>query len=189
MTKLKIFLIIMLVIILIPLLINFYVVFKSSKYIKKDVTQNDYILVLGCAVKNGEPSLMLQDRLDKAIEIYQKYPTPIIISAQHSKDYSEVDVMQEYLLKHDVNANDIIRDDIGFSTSESLENFKNNFSNKSVIIVTQEYHLYRSLFIAEKLNIKAIGISSKKINYRGQTFRNIREILARNKDFLKYLFK
>ena len=194
MKKLKIFIIILLCLMLIPFIINFYVVFKVKDKIVNlnDINQNyDYGLVLGCGIKSdGTPSLMLRDRLDKVIEIYDKgLINNIIISGHHSDNYSEVDVMEEYLLDHNINKDVIIRDNEGFSTSESMENYQNKYQNKSVIIITQEYHLYRSLYLAQKFNLNAVGVSAKLVNYGGQIFRNLREILARNKDFLKYLFK
>ena len=194
MKKLKIFIIIFLCLMLIPFIINFYVVFKVQDKIVdiKDINKYyDFGLVLGCGVKkDGSPSLMLQDRLDKTIEIYDKgLIKNIIISGHHSDDYSEVDVMEDYLINHGINKNVIIRDNRGFSTSESIENYQKKFAEKSVIIITQEYHLYRSLYLAQKFNLNAVGTPAKMVNYGGQIFRNLREILARNKDFLKYLFK
>lgn len=194
MKKLKIFIIIFLCLMLIPFIINFYVVFKVQDKIIgiKDINKSyDIGLVLGCGVKkDGSPSLMLQDRLDKTIEIYDKgLIKNIIISGHHSDGYSEVDVMEDYLINHGINKNVIIRDNRGFSTSESIENFANKYQDKTAIIITQEYHLYRSLYLAQKFNLNAVGTPAKMVNYGGQIFRNLREILARNKDFLKYLFK
>ena len=194
MKKLKIFIIIVLCLMLIPFIINFYVVFKVKNNIINidDINKNyDYGLVLGCGVKkDGTPSLMLRDRLDKVIEIYDEgLINNIIISGHHSDDYSEVDVMENYLIDHGISKNIIIRDNDGFSTSESMENYQKKYQDKSVIIMTQEYHLYRSIYLAQKFNLNAVGIPAKLVNYGGQIFRDLREILARNKDFLKYIFK
>ncbi len=193
MKKLKIILIILLVITLIPIGINTYVILstKNKIYENNEITEKyDYALVLGCAaLKNGEPSKMLKDRLNKAIEIYENnLVNNIIISGDHSASYSEVTTMENYLLKEGIPKDAIIRDDIGYSTGESLVNYKNNFQDKKVIIITQEYHLYRALYIAKTLNLNAIGSYAKKVNYNGQFLREIREILARNKDFLLYTF-
>ena len=58
------------------------------------------------------------------------------------------------------------------------------FGVKKMIIVTQEYHLYRALYIAKKLGIEAYGIASDYHTYVGQSIRDLREVLARNKDFI-----
>ena len=191
MKKLKILIIIALVIILIPIGINVFVIEKTKNSIKdmNNIDNHyDYALVLGCSVhKDGTPSLMLRDRLEASIKLYNsKIIDKIIISGDHKNDYSEVDVMYKYLIDNNVLESDIIRDDIGYSTGESIVNYYNNYQGSSVIIVTQKYHLYRALYISQKYKLNAVGVSAKKVTYGGQTFREIREILARVKDFLKY---
>ena len=66
---------------------------------------------------------------------------------------------------------------------------KKVFGAKKVVIVTQEYHLYRSLYIANKLGLEAYGVASDPRAYAGQTMRELREIIARDKDFIKCIFK
>ena len=80
-------------------------------------------------------------------------------------------------------------DHAGFSTYETMYRAKEIFGADKIIVVTQEYHLYRALYIADKLGIEAFGVSSDYTTYSGQTKRELREILARNKDFLTSIFK
>ena len=180
-------------IICILLIGNFYVcISEKSKIIdSSSITEKyDYILILGCSVlKNGEPSLMLRDRLNKGIELYnQELAEKIIITGDHSDSYSEVSVMHNYLIDSGIEEDNIIIDNEGYSTSESLINYQKEHKKEKVIIVTQKYHLYRALYIADRLNINAIGVYADDVNYFGQTYRDIREILARNKDLYKMLF-
>ena len=189
--RVKIILILILVMLLIPLGINFYVVLKVKDRIKdmNELSEKyDYILVLGCGVKEGKPSLMLQDRLDKALELYNKGTSNKIILTGDEGN-REVSVMTNYLVNNGVLKDDIIEDEEGYSTGDSLLNYQDKFKVKSVVIVTQEYHLPRSLYIAHKLQINAIGVPTQKVKYYGNTYRYIREILARNKDFFKFLFQ
>ncbi len=189
--KVKIILIVFLAMLLIPLGINFYVVLNTKDSIKdiSEVSEKyDYILVLGCGVKEGRPSLMLQDRLDKALELYiNGTSNKIILTGDEGN--REVSVMTNYLVNNSVLKDDIIEDEKGYSTGDSMLNFKNRFKDNSVVIVTQEYHLPRSLYIAHKLKINALGVSAKNAKYYGNTYRYMREILARNKDFFKFLFQ
>ena len=74
-------------------------------------------------------------------------------------------------------------DHAGFSTYDSMVRAKDIFCAEKVIVVSQEYHLYRALYLAEKLGLDAYGVSAMDIDYRGQAYREFREMLARAKDF------
>ena len=152
----------------------------------------DCIIVLGAAVKNGNtPSRMLSDRLDKSLEVYKTGCTSkILVSGDHGdKYYNEVGVMKNYLIDEGVESSNIFMDHAGFSTYDTMYRAKNIFKAKKVVIVTQQYHLYRALYIAEKLGIEAYGVSALDVRYAGQTKRDIREFLAIDKDFVKVIFK
>ena len=96
--------------------------------------------------------------------------------------------MRDYTLEKGINSKDIFMDHAGFSTYDSIYRAKEIFLAKKVIIVTQEYHLYRALYIANELGLDAVGVSAPKIYY-GQEMRDVREVLARNKDFVQCVFK
>lgn len=156
----------------------------------KSLTDVDCILVLGCGVKsNGEPSDMLEDRLLQGIELYNLKAAPkLLMSGDHGQpEYDEVNTMKKFAIQKGIPSTDIFMDHAGFSTYESIYRAKEIFGAEKVIIVTQKYHLYRALYIAEKLGIDAYGVSSDYRKYIGQTPREIREILARNKDFFTLL--
>lgn len=152
----------------------------------------DCIIVLGCQVKdNGEPSGMLGDRLKRGIELYKSGAAPkIIMSGDHGQTiYDEVNTMKQVAIDAGVPSEDIFMDHAGFSTYESMYRAKEVFKAKKVIVVTQEYHLYRALYIAKELGLEAYGVHSDYDMYIGQTYREIREILARCKDFVKTILK
>lgn len=152
----------------------------------------DAILVLGCLVKSdGSPSDMLRDRLMMGVELYNAGASPkLLMSGDHGqKGYDEVSAMKKYAIDADIASEDIFMDHAGFSTYESVYRAKEIFQADKVVIVTQEYHLYRALYIAEKLDIEAYGVPSDYHTYVGQIMREIREILARCKDFVGVIFK
>jgi vancomycin permeability regulator SanA len=153
----------------------------------------DCILVLGCQVKaDGSPSHMLQDRLERAIALYnnQGIRTKLLMSGDHGQDsYNEVATMRQYALDRGVPSEDIFMDHAGFSTYESLYRAKYIFGAQKVIIVTQKYHLYRALYAAQALGIEAYGVASDYRTYSGQAARDVREVLARVKDFVMCIFK
>ena len=152
----------------------------------------DCIVVLGCQVKDdGKPSDMLADRLRRGIELYNQGVAPkIIMSGDHGqKEYDEVNTMKQVAVDAGIPSNDIFMDHAGFSTYESLYRAKKIFEADKIIVVTQKYHLYRTLYIAEKLGIEAYGVNADYHTYWGQSNRDAREILARCKDFIKTIFK
>ena len=148
----------------------------------------DCILVLGAGVmSDGTPSNMLEDRLLGAIAMYEKgFSDFIFLSGDNSgEDYDEVSAMERYCIKAGIPKEAIIRDDIGFSTSESIYNAVVTHGFKQIIVVTQRYHLYRAIYTAEKMGISADGFASDYRVYSAQAKRDIREYFARVKDFLK----
>ena len=151
----------------------------------------DCILVLGCRVyEDGSLSHMLQDRLQRGLELYTAGIAPkLLMSGDHGqKEYDEVNAMKGFAVENGVPSEDVFMDHAGFSTYESLYRAKEVFGVEKVIIVTQEYHLHRALYIAQQLGLEAYGVASDYRSYAGQILRDIREILARNKDFVNTLF-
>jgi len=104
-------------------------------------------------------------------------------------EYDEVNAMKQYAIEKGIDSEQIFMDHAGFSTYESIYRAKEIFGAERVVIITQEYHLYRALYIADALGLEAYGVASDQRTYSGQTMRDVREILARNKDFLTSLFK
>ena len=112
------------------------------------------------------------------------------MSGDHGReDYDEVNVMKSYAVENGVPDSDVFMDHAGFSTYDSIYRAKAVFEADSIIIVTQKYHLYRALYIAERLGVNAVGVSADLDDYSGQLKRDLREIAARDKDFFSCLFK
>lgn len=150
----------------------------------------DCILVLGCGIWGDHPSPMLADRLERSIELYQAGVAPkLLMSGDHGREgYDEVNVMKDYA-KTEVPSADIFMDHAGFSTYESLYRAKEIFQAKKIVIVSQEYHLHRALYIADTLGLEAYGVGADYRRYRGQTGRELREVLARCKDMIYCILK
>lgn len=156
-----------------------------------DQVDVDCILVLGCGVReDGTPSHMLEDRLKQGVALYNLGASPkLLMSGDHGRvDYNEVGTMKQYAVSAGIPSEDVFMDHAGFSTYESLYRAKEVFGAEKVIVVSQEYHLYRALYIAERMGLDACGVSADYRTYWGQTSRDIREILARAKDFLNTIF-
>ena len=178
------------------LAINFFVkIVTKNRILKKEeyskLENIDCIIVLGAGIWGDKPSPMLEDRLKEAISLYnQNVSSKIIMSGDHGKeDYDEVNIMKEYAIEQGVASEDIFMDHAGFSTYESMYRAKEVFEANKIVIVTQKYHLYRALYIAKQLGIEAYGVNSDPRKYVGEIYREAREIIARDKDFIKCIFK
>lgn len=146
----------------------------------------DCILVLGAGVRDdGTPSPMLKDRLDRALELYAAGVSDrLLMSGDHGRSgYNEVQVMKQYAIDAGVPADRIFMDHAGFSTYESMVRARDVFQVENAVIVTQKYHMYRALYGAKKLGITATGVPAADIRYRNYYQLEVREILARAKEF------
>ena len=173
-------------------------VFGLSSYMKNHTAERilsaeettnidaDCILILGCGVREDDtPSLMLRDRLETGIALYEAGAAEkLLMSGDHGrKEYDEVNTMKDFAMERGIPSEDIFMDHAGFSTYDSMYRARDVFCAKKVIIVTQAYHLPRALYVAEKLGLEAYGVAALDVNYHGQMYRELREMLARAKDF------
>ncbi len=148
----------------------------------------DCVLVLGAGLKSdGTPSHMLEDRLIVAAEVLNAVGADCILMSgdDSGEHYNEPAAMKEYVLGLGVSEDKIILDGQGFSTYESITRAKQIYGFDNIIVITQEYHLYRALYIADQCDIEAVGVSADLRPYQMQVVRDVREILARVKDFFQ----
>ena len=193
---LKCFLIGIVIVIIFIFGINFYVkqstknrIIKNQEY--KDLSDVDCIIILGAGVWGDKPSPMLEDRLLEGINLYKNnVSSKIIMSGDHGReDYDEVNLMKNYAIEKGIPSEDIFMDHAGFSTYESMYRAKAVFQVKNMIVVSQKYHLYRALYSGKWLGMKVTGVPAKETRYAGQMYRDLRELLARDKDVVSLLRK
>jgi SanA protein len=176
--------------------INIYMIKKYEDYILTPEEARgmdaDCIMVLGARVfKDEKPSLMLNDRLEKGVELYNLGVSDrLLMTGDHGRlEYDEVNAMKAYAINQGIEADTVFMDHAGFSTYESMFRAKEVFEVKRMIVVTQEYHLYRALYLANELGIESYGVHADIQEYAGQKGRDYREIAARVKDFFYIIFK
>ncbi|MBQ7014715.1 MAG: YdcF family protein [Clostridia bacterium] len=152
----------------------------------------DCILVLGSGIKlDGTPGKVLTDRLDKSLALYENGAAPkLLMSGDHGRtNYDEVNAMKNYAMERGVPSEDVFMDHAGFSTYESMYRAAAIFEVEKTVIVTQKYHLYRSIYNALSMGIDAYGVASDLESYKGSFSREIREFLAIAKDFVYCIFQ
>lgn len=153
----------------------------------------DCIEVLGASIQDGWPGRMLARRMDTAIGLYGAGTSKVILLSgdNGTNEYNEVMAMRAYALEEGriagVSEDCLYLDYAGFSTYESMYRLRDVFLADKAVVVTQEYHLYRALYIAKNLGIDVYGVASEGLS-EGQFSRDIREIFARTKDFFFVLF-
>jgi SanA protein len=179
-----------------PLTISAYMIAATRDYLVSDEAAADLgadcILVLGAGLKpDGTPSNMLRDRLDEGIRLYGEGVAPkLLLSGDNGQvTHDEVNAMKDYVLKAGIPSEDIFLDHAGFSTYESMYRARDIFLVKKPVVVTQRYHQYRALYLARGLGIESYGVVSEPRVYAGQKYRDLREILARDKDFLQMIIQ
>ena len=163
----------------------------SSIYRGLDEVPNAQVaVILGAAIlKSGDLSPVLEDRADKAIELYRANKVrKILITGNNSQlGYNEVTPVRKYLLRNNIPAEDIFLDYAGLDTYSSMYRARNVFLINSMIIVSQSFHLPRAIFIARALGLKAYGISADSGRYLTRNY--IREVLADVKAVANIIFK
>ena len=151
-----------------------------------DINHADDILVLGCGVRDSStPTPMLKDRLDTAASLWTYQISSNLILSGHPQDPKgdEVAVMNEYLSsRYSIPQTSLIPDDKGLSTRDSVRRIDEVYHGERIVIVSQRYHLYRALYLANRQGLVAYGVPAKNIRYHGQLLRDAREVFARTKD-------
>ena len=169
------------------LFVNYIYVSHSSSSLIFDsgnnIPKTKYLLFLGTPkyLPNGDINNYYKNRITSTIELYENHKVEkIIISADVHNKYgeNEVELIKSDFIEEGVNTEDIILDNNGNSTWNSISFLEKESNINNVIIISQEFHLERALHIAQEKNINAIGYVAKG------TISNkllIREVLARVK--------
>jgi len=151
----------------------------------KTLDNIDYIFVLGCKVWGDKPSPMLEDRLDTAIELYKSgVAKKILMSGDGRPQSLEVQTMKNYAIAHGIPEKAIYMDLEGYNTITSMRRAKDIYNIESMIVVTQGFHLSRSVYNASCQGIEVYGVASDLREYPNVSYNWKREIPARVKDFM-----
>ena len=190
--KLFVFVFIILIIITIAtVIINIHIVSSTRKYIYDNldsVPERYTAIVLGAGVRNGHPTPIFQERLQTGEELISKGKAhKMLITGDHGqKKYDEVNTALQFIKNNHSDTDFIFLDHAGFSTYESMYRARDVFQVKDAIVITQDFHIHRSVYIARQLGIDAVGCRTINIyQYPKMSLIkwNIRELLARVKTF------
>ncbi|MEP6946584.1 MAG: ElyC/SanA/YdcF family protein [Acidobacteriota bacterium] len=134
-------------------------------------------IVLGARVgADGAPSNTIYDRVLTGVELYKAGKTSKLLL---SGGGLEPAVMKKIAIELGVPESDIIIDDLGLRTYDSCLRAKQIFNIDRAMIVSQDYHLARSLYLCQNMGIDAIAVNAKRRDYDAETYTWLREYLAR----------
>ena len=174
---------------------NYKIEHSTVEYVTSDVEKlpkTKVAVVLGTApnLVGGYQNYYFVYRIDAAAELYKSGKvTHFILSGDHGrKDYNEPEAMKLALVKNGVPENVIYLDYAGFRTLDSMIRAKEIFGQSEFIVVSQEFHNQRAVYIARQNDIKAYGYNAKDVNKHAGLKTNIREYFARTKVFIDSFF-
>ena len=181
------------------LLFTFFANYRIEKLTEEFVTDKLEILpktkvavVLGTApnLVGGYQNYYFTYRIEAATKLYKSGKvTHFILSGDHGrKNYNEPEAMKQALIKNGIPANVIYLDHAGFRTLDSMIRAKEIFGQNEFIVVSQEFHNERAVYIARQNGIKAFGYNAKDVNKHAGLKTNIREYFARTKVFIDSFF-
>jgi len=166
------------------LLISSWLFFRIHQTSKLDLAaKSDAIAVLGAAEYAGKPSPVFQARLDHAAELYKQGLAPFLITTggtHPGEKFSEGAVGKMYLVKKGIPTEKIIVDEESLTTRENIERIAEISREKNfqkIIIVSDPFHMYRSLLLAEKSNIEALPSPTRKSPISENRWLEIRYML------------
>ena len=140
-------------------------------------------VVFGAGLKrDGTPTLILQDRVETAVKLYQSGKVQKILMSGDNRniEYNEPAAMRAYAISLGIPEEDIILDYAGRSTYDTCYRAKAIFKLDQAILVTQSFHLPRAVFICRAIGVDGIGVTAELKYFRKSShlYWNIRELPA-----------
>lgn len=135
---------------------------EEPETVKAQGTQYDCILVLGAGIKDdGTLSNLLRDRMTMGLALLESGCADTLLltgDSQFADRYDEVGSMAAYAVSHGVKEEQILQDPLGLSTYDSLWRAKYVYGMERVLVVTQNFHLDRALYLADALGLECTGV-------------------------------
>jgi len=169
-----------------------YILIKSEystdiKYTVDEISEQKVAIVFGAGLKGDGtvPSNILQDRVSASVDLYKAGKVKKILMSGDNRviEHNEPDVMIEHAVKLGVREFDLQPDYAGRSTYETCYRAKEVFGITKAVLVTQQFHLPRAIYICSTLGIDVVGYASDKHVYQDISYLKVREFLAISKAF------
>jgi SanA protein len=163
--------------------INYYIKSETNSlifYSEIEIPTNNVGIIFGAGINGDKPSKYLKDRLDAGIKLFKaKKINKILLSGDNGSDaHDELTVMKIYCFKNGIDTTKIYIDYAGFDTYSTMFRAKNIFKIDKAVLITQEYHLNRAIYIGNNLGIESIGFSANQGEYRNYNYVRFREYFS-----------
>jgi vancomycin permeability regulator SanA len=126
-------------------------------------------IVFGAGLRyDGTPTAVLRDRVETAVQLYQQGKVnKLLMSGDNSfVNYNEPEAMRQYALELGIPDKDIVLDYAGRRTYDTCYRAHAIFQVDSAILVTQNFHLPRALFLCNWFGVKSTGVEANNIYFR-----------------------
>lgn len=161
----------------------FQLIFTAKIFSTTDVSPARIAIVFGAGLqRDGTPSPVLKDRVAAAVNLLNNNKVDKLLLSGDNRfiEYNEPGAMQQYALELGAPAEALVLDYAGRRTYDTCFRAKHIFKVDEAILVTQKFHLPRSLFLCNQLGIRAVGVEADLRTYSKHSYQIwvIREILA-----------
>lgn len=169
-----------LLVLLVPAMV-FGAIYRQSRI--NEARQVDAIVVLGAAQFNGVPSQVFRARLDTAFDLYQQGYAPLIVvtgGRLYGDQYTEAETGRNYLVDRGVPADAILMENVSHNTSASFDGVRRLLAPRgvrSLLLVSDGFHLYRSKMLARAAGFDAYGSASQNSPIRRGSATELRYML------------
>lgn len=184
----KISLISLVILIVVIIACNIWVINSTRDkifYSVEKLPAHKVALILGTSKysRSGRPNLFFRTRIEAAAEIYKNYKAAYFIASGDNSlsYYNEPQDMKKSLIAHGIPESRITLDYAGFRTFDSVVRSKKVFKQDSIIIVTQDFHCHRALFIAQFFGMHPVAFATGGVPQGHSLGTLFREYLARCK--------
>jgi SanA protein len=135
---------------------------------------------------DGRPSIALEDRLLAALELYRagRVDAILVSGNRRAPEHDEPAAMRRWLVARGVAGEQVIEDPAGLRTLDTMQRAAQVYGVRGAVVCTQEFHLHRAVFLAQRAGIDAVGVRADRRSYRNLGRNKRREFLAKVRAFV-----
>ena len=162
-----------------------FIVFYAAPrtFTVEDVPAERVAIVFGAGLRyDGTPTAVLRDRVETAVQLHQQGKVDKLLMSGDNRvvEYNEPEAMRQYALELGIPDEDIVLDYAGRRTYDTCYRANAIFQVESAILVTQDFHLERAIFLCNAFGVESTGVEANNTYFRkiSRFYWNTRELFA-----------